>query len=812
MTARIVDCQTPGCPGKAEFLAVRGLYRCDDCGAKFLPHEIRLSPTRNGVTPFHGRAAERAILENALEEVRGGRTQVVLMHGEPGIGKTALMRAFYHELASRENDPEGYWPDMVGELSELSRESLALCASRKSKRMPFLWLAGQAPSPQDGACLSLHPWEKAFEGLRNVPLDTQRNPRGEKVAKAVGKGVLDIGADLLGIGLIKTVLETTVGVGQAIRGSDDDRVAISTVAPETARAMQKDVVRVVGILASHPEVPVLVVSLDDLQWADDATCTSIAACCRMATGMAWKLLLILGYRDNEVAANRCGFAQVRPILQRYAGNGFDLIDLPVPELDTTTSQELVRDYFPEANPELMHWLVHDIGGTPFYLHQFCCLLQDRGEVVPPGQVRVSGGVAALSQAVADGKLPTRLDAMLQERLNRLEVHQKRLLSYASVQGRTFTDTYLERVVSLLEPQSGGRDTIRRHLDDCERLHRLVKSAMEVSTGGWPFNFLHDLLHVAAGQHLSPAVRDTCLLVMRDWLLERWQADSFNSLPLTERRGVLDRLVSLVPPRVPLPKNLSASRYAELILDASKVYFSTGMKELAISALGPFVEAISAGVLDPGPRLSAISFDKFGDLMFRSGNAHQAELHYHMALASAERLATDEGDILAQRLRSHSYLKLGRVLKSRNELDQADNYYRKALAILEDFARDEGSAQTKRELGIVYLNLGDLMLLRRDLSSAEAYYRLDLDLQKRLALLDLNYNAQFDLAEAYQRLGDLMMWYHGRLESAEEFYRNSLEIAVRLPEDEADAQEYWNLGTNLYRMISLAILMLPANGK
>src|SRR5215208_1683568 len=39
-----------------------------------------------------GRNRERARLERLLEEARGGRSSALVLHGEPGIGKTALLR------------------------------------------------------------------------------------------------------------------------------------------------------------------------------------------------------------------------------------------------------------------------------------------------------------------------------------------------------------------------------------------------------------------------------------------------------------------------------------------------------------------------------------------------------------------------------------------------------------------------------------------------------------------------------------------------------------------------------------------------
>ena len=53
--------------------------------------------TTGGGTRLVGRAAESAVLERLLETVRGGESQALVLHGEPGIGKTALLE----ELAER---------------------------------------------------------------------------------------------------------------------------------------------------------------------------------------------------------------------------------------------------------------------------------------------------------------------------------------------------------------------------------------------------------------------------------------------------------------------------------------------------------------------------------------------------------------------------------------------------------------------------------------------------------------------------------------------------------------------------------------
>ncbi|HUE27098.1 MAG TPA: ATP-binding protein, partial [Solirubrobacteraceae bacterium] len=48
---------------------------------------------------LHDRRSERKVLEGLLEAVRGGQSRVLVVSGEPGVGKTALLE-FAIESAS----------------------------------------------------------------------------------------------------------------------------------------------------------------------------------------------------------------------------------------------------------------------------------------------------------------------------------------------------------------------------------------------------------------------------------------------------------------------------------------------------------------------------------------------------------------------------------------------------------------------------------------------------------------------------------------------------------------------------------------
>ncbi len=49
--------------------------------------------TEGAAEALHGRRSEREILDRLLGVVRGGQSRVLVISGEPGVGKTALLES-----------------------------------------------------------------------------------------------------------------------------------------------------------------------------------------------------------------------------------------------------------------------------------------------------------------------------------------------------------------------------------------------------------------------------------------------------------------------------------------------------------------------------------------------------------------------------------------------------------------------------------------------------------------------------------------------------------------------------------------------
>src|SRR5919106_4341614 len=90
---------------------------------------------------LRGRRAERTVLDLLLDEVRAGQSQVLVLHGEAGVGKTALLD-YLQEQASgcRVVRAAGVESEMEIAFAGLHQ----LCT-------PMLSRLARLPGPQGGA-------------------------------------------------------------------------------------------------------------------------------------------------------------------------------------------------------------------------------------------------------------------------------------------------------------------------------------------------------------------------------------------------------------------------------------------------------------------------------------------------------------------------------------------------------------------------------------------------------------------------------------------------------------------------------------
>jgi tetratricopeptide (TPR) repeat protein len=205
-------------------------------------YEVRYRPEAGAAllrhTPFTGRTAELQRLTRRLDEASAGHGGVVLLAGEPGIGKTRTLEEF----------------------AETARSS--------------------------GAHVL---WGRCYEGEATRPY----GPFGEAIAEHATRAAPDaLRADLgVGAGPLARVVP-------ALRERVPDIPEPVALQPDEERVRLFDAVAqfLIALSASAP----LVVVLDDLHWADGASIALLRHVGRVAARE--RLLLLGAYRDVEVGA------------------------------------------------------------------------------------------------------------------------------------------------------------------------------------------------------------------------------------------------------------------------------------------------------------------------------------------------------------------------------------------------------------------------------------------------------------------------------------------------------------------------------
>jgi ABC-type transport system substrate-binding protein/class 3 adenylate cyclase len=344
------------------------------------------APAKTVMTPFVGREAELAQLEGVLAELAHGRGAIVVLTGEPGIGKSRLKSEVRERFRDRVRFVEGhavsygaqipYWP-----VRELLRDWLALGVSDPEARVRLELRAGIASALGDEAD-DVYPFVANVLGL---PLEPEIEQRLHELSR-------------------------------------------DSLQQQTFDA----VYRLVCALAQ--ERPLCLV-LEDLHWADEATTALLEA---LLPSSEDPVALVLSYRaeGDHPALDLADHAR-----RRYRHR---FLELELAPLSPQAARDLAVATADADLPEqLASVLVERSGGNPFFLEEALRDLIERGVLrrLNGSLELVNGGTVAV---------PALVEEALQARLDRLPREARDLIMAAAVVGRRFEMPLLERLVPTVD--------------------------------------------------------------------------------------------------------------------------------------------------------------------------------------------------------------------------------------------------------------------------------------------------------------------------------------------------------------------------
>ncbi|AKT41585.1 serine/threonine-protein kinase [Chondromyces crocatus] len=403
----------------------------DIAGAVFHGHETRLI----------GRGAQLNRLLMTVDEVIARREpRLTTLHGPPGVGRSRLLAELSASLVAR-----GELCLLEARCSPLDREtSHALTASLLRMRFGI--------HPTDPATTVRHKLERGVRWLRLrtfrkalrarnpsepphtlSPLELRSTVRATTLAAARSRAATASGppSEALGLREVSDVLGRVAAVLGAAPSSERDALARrDQLAGDTTDAKRR-ILEAMFRLAAFvlDRVPVVVV-VDDLQWADDASLDLLEALTARADG--FPLAVVCAARP-ELFDRRPRFREASPFHDALA----------LAPLGRRDVEEMILDRLqrvPSPSPELVSMLADRAEGNPRTLEETLELLIDAGAIdtsADPWHVR-EAELGALS-------LPPTVQGLVQARLDRLDPEPRGVIALAAVVGRTFWEGAIDRL-------------------------------------------------------------------------------------------------------------------------------------------------------------------------------------------------------------------------------------------------------------------------------------------------------------------------------------------------------------------------------
>lgn len=425
--------------------------------------------------PLLARQTELSKIDRALQKALSGQGQVFFVTGEPGTGKTALITEFMRRSV---------------ELNPSLVAASGRCNAYIGIGDPFLpfrellaMLTGSIESQIASGSISR-------EGARRL----------YTLAPRVIVSILDKGPDLIGrLVTGKDLLNSLMTVHASGTDSLERQIKNQQTASDPGVLQQTDLFeQYCRVLQSVALRNPLLLAIDDLQWADEASLSLLFHLGRRLAGA--RILILAAYRPADLAIHRQGERHpLEPILNEFQR---DFGDIRV-DLDQADGRQFIQAWL-DCDPnnldqDFRDTLFRHTHGNPLFTIEFLEGLKERGDLVRDESGRWITGVDLKLD-----HLPPRVEAVISERIARLPETWQRMLAIASVEGEDFTAEVVARVQGEKELQ-----VLQVLTDSMFNQHHIVYPSNLKRVGAQHlshFRFKHMLFQKYLYTHLDAADR------------------------------------------------------------------------------------------------------------------------------------------------------------------------------------------------------------------------------------------------------------------------------------------------------------------
>ena len=405
-----------------------------------------------------------SILKNSRK-----RMQVCFLSGEAGVGKTALLNSFIENAKSM-------YPDLLVAGSKCH----GITGSHPEPYLPFAQILGELSEKETSKY-----WEKIQKGIVELAPDwIQIIPGGSFLA---------------------AIIKTAQWGRRELVGS------------ENLRHEQRYIVQYANALRELSKLAPLLIWIDDLQWADNATLDLISFLTDQIKDSG--VLLVLNFRSHDTEYEELNsIRKLRGRLNRLSNfSEFELKNFTIVELREYLN--VTQHSFPE---DFANRLQDLSGGNPLYIREYVNLLHAKHLVK-----RVSGKFFLVNETVSP-EIPQNLINLIKERLSIIDKDLRRVLAFASVQGERFGANAISFIL-----KSPELDVIEK-LNLLDRVHNLIKELEQenlIVKLGVEYQFIHALVQQVLYSDLSVGQKHILHSAIGEWmedvygaLVNRYAAD------------------------------------------------------------------------------------------------------------------------------------------------------------------------------------------------------------------------------------------------------------------------------------------------
>jgi DNA-binding SARP family transcriptional activator/predicted ATPase len=396
---------------------------------------------------FVARERELGKLERFLDLALAGRGQVVLVTGDAGSGKTALVQEFTRRA-------QRVHPDLIAATGNCNAHT-----GIGDPYLPFREILDLLTGDVEAR------WAAGAMGGEHARRLWNAFPR-------VAQALVEAGPDLVETFVPRAALRARAAAHAGwhdrvdwLARLDDLAKRRPTTAPLAPGPQQSDLfAQYTRVLQAVAQGSPLLLVLDDLQWADLG---STGLLFHLGRHLAGNRILIVGaYRPEDVALGREGARHpLEPVANEFQRDFGDII-VDLARAERRGFVEALLDSEPNRlGGEFRETLYRQTRGHPLFTIELLRGLQERGDLVHDPAGRWVAGPALDWRT-----LPARVEAAIRERISRLAEPLRVALQVASVEGEVFTAEVVARVQA-----TGEREILTCLSGELDRRHRLVRA-------------------------------------------------------------------------------------------------------------------------------------------------------------------------------------------------------------------------------------------------------------------------------------------------------------------------------------------------